>query len=93
MGFKITLPMVFILLIGIIQGFLHFDGVSAIEYKEALTKSILFYEGQRSGRLPSTQRVTWRGDSALTDGALDNVRCLHINTCLLRGPVVDVLRH
>jgi endoglucanase len=38
-------------------------------YSEALGKSILFYEAQRSGRLPANQRVTWRGDSALRDGA------------------------
>ncbi|KAJ0971128.1 hypothetical protein J5N97_019087 [Dioscorea zingiberensis] len=31
-------------------------------------KSILFFEGQRSGKLPSTQRMTWRKDSALQDG-------------------------
>ncbi|KAH7537880.1 hypothetical protein FEM48_Zijuj03G0140000 [Ziziphus jujuba var. spinosa] len=39
------------------------------DYAEALTKSILFYEGQRSGKLPSSQRMTWRKDSALTDGS------------------------
>ncbi|MEB3295115.1 MAG: glycoside hydrolase family 9 protein [Synechococcales bacterium] len=38
-------------------------------YGDALGKSILFYEAQRSGRLPSNRRVTWRGDSALRDGA------------------------
>ncbi|MCL7052145.1 hypothetical protein MKW94_027666, partial [Papaver nudicaule] len=38
------------------------------DYKEALTKSILFYEGQRSGKLPSTQRIKWRKDSAVNDG-------------------------
>ncbi|KAI3872249.1 hypothetical protein MKW98_011741, partial [Papaver atlanticum] len=37
-------------------------------YKEALTKSILFFEGQRSGKLPSTQRMKWRKDSAVNDG-------------------------
>ena len=29
--------------------------------------SMLFYEAQRSGKLPATQRVTWRKDSALND--------------------------
>jgi len=29
--------------------------------------SYLFYEAQRSGRLPGSQRVKWRGDSALND--------------------------
>ncbi|XP_033764172.1 endoglucanase E-4-like isoform X2 [Pecten maximus] len=36
-------------------------------YAEVLEKSILFYEAQRSGKLPSTNRIPWRGDSALTD--------------------------
>ncbi|MCO5564930.1 hypothetical protein L7F22_018600 [Adiantum nelumboides] len=42
-------------------------------YREALSKSILFFEGQRSGKLPSNQRITWRRDSALQDGLLQNV--------------------
>ncbi len=37
-------------------------------YSDALNKSLLYFEGQRSGELPTTQRVTWRGDSALEDG-------------------------
>ncbi|KAB2598523.1 endoglucanase 4-like [Pyrus ussuriensis x Pyrus communis] len=41
---------------------------SAHDYGDALTKSILFFEGQRSGKLPSSQRMTWRKDSALRDG-------------------------
>ncbi|GER43660.1 endoglucanase 1 [Striga asiatica] len=43
------------------------------DYENALEKSILFFEGQRSGKLPPNQRLTWRGDSALTDGLLNNV--------------------
>ncbi|KAL7083064.1 hypothetical protein ACP275_14G139300 [Erythranthe tilingii] len=42
-------------------------------YKDALTKSILFFEGQRSGKLPPNQRVTWRKDSALSDGSAMHV--------------------
>ncbi|PIA50107.1 hypothetical protein AQUCO_01300683v1 [Aquilegia coerulea] len=38
------------------------------DYSDALSKSILFFEGQRSGKLPYTQRMTWRKDSALHDG-------------------------
>ncbi|XP_057865446.2 endoglucanase 20 [Cryptomeria japonica] len=49
------------------------DTVDAIDYQDALEKAILFFEGQRSGKLPSNQRVTWRGDSALSDGSLANV--------------------
>lgn len=40
------------------------------DYDEVLQKSLLFYEAQRSGYLPASQRVTWRRDSA-TDDALD----------------------
>ncbi|KAK6921629.1 Glycoside hydrolase family 9 [Dillenia turbinata] len=39
------------------------------DYNDALRKSILFFEGQRSGRLPPDQRLRWRRDSALHDGA------------------------
>ncbi|CAM0913321.1 unnamed protein product [Alopecurus aequalis] len=43
------------------------------DYSDALHKSILFFEGQRSGRLPPGQRVRWRRDSALNDGATAGV--------------------
>ncbi|XP_061344918.1 endoglucanase 8-like isoform X1 [Gastrolobium bilobum] len=42
-------------------------------YPDALRKSILFFEGQRSGKLPSDQRLRWRRDSALHDGATAGV--------------------
>ncbi|KAA0192118.1 hypothetical protein HAZT_HAZT001623 [Hyalella azteca] len=38
------------------------------DYPQVLCMSILFYEAQRSGRLPADQRITWRWDSALGDG-------------------------
>lgn len=41
----------------------------AINYTEALQKSLFFYEAQQSGKKPAWNRVSWRGDSALTDGA------------------------
>lgn len=41
---------------------------SSIDYGAALTKSLLYFEAQRSGKLPPIQRVQWRGDSALADG-------------------------
>jgi hypothetical protein len=44
------------------------------DYGDALRKSILFFEGQRSGRLPPTQRLRWRQDSAIHDGAEAGVR-------------------
>lgn len=43
-------------------------------YRDALTKSILFFEGQRSGYLPSSQRLTWRKNSGLQDGKDAKVR-------------------
>ncbi|XP_047964737.1 endoglucanase 16 [Salvia hispanica] len=43
------------------------------DYRSALTKSIIFLEAQRSGKLPATNRVPWRGDSALDDGKLENI--------------------
>ncbi|XP_062218219.1 endoglucanase 5-like [Phragmites australis] len=41
---------------------------AAHDYGEALHKSLLYFEAQRSGRLPYNQRVRWRGHSGLTDG-------------------------
>ncbi|KAI3937582.1 hypothetical protein MKW92_017251 [Papaver armeniacum] len=34
---------------------------NAFDYKDALKKSVLYFEAQRSGRLPYNQRVRWRG--------------------------------
>ena len=44
------------------------EGSSPV-YGAALQASLLFYEAQRSGDLPSNNRIAWRGDSALNDGA------------------------
>ncbi|MQM02246.1 hypothetical protein Taro_035014 [Colocasia esculenta] len=41
---------------------------SAFDYRDALSKSLLYFETQRSGRLPYNQRVSWRDHSGLTDG-------------------------
>ncbi|XP_047965133.1 endoglucanase 11-like [Salvia hispanica] len=40
----------------------------SFNYGDALSKSLLYFEAQRSGRLPHTQRVKWRDDSGLLDG-------------------------
>ncbi|KAI5056589.1 hypothetical protein GOP47_0028407 [Adiantum capillus-veneris] len=45
----------------------------AFNYSDALSKSLLFLEVQRSGKLPANQRVTWRGNSGLLDGSDANV--------------------
>lgn len=55
--------------------------VASHDYGDALSKSILFFEGQRSGKLSPTQRITWRKDSALSDGFQIGVS-LHLYLCL-----------
>ncbi|KAF5728425.1 endoglucanase 11-like [Tripterygium wilfordii] len=40
----------------------------SFDYGDALSKSLLYFESQRSGRLPHNQRVTWRHHSGLDDG-------------------------
>ncbi|XP_005111868.2 endoglucanase E-4 [Aplysia californica] len=45
----------------------HDNDHSKYNYNDLLYKSILFYEAQRSGKLPSNNRIPWRGDSALGD--------------------------
>lgn len=42
---------------------------AAINYGEALQKSIYFYEAQQAGKKPAWNRVEWRADSVLNDGA------------------------
>lgn len=55
------------------------------DYHDALTKTIIFLEAQRSGKLPPNNRVKWRGDSGMEDGKLANVRSVAIcsHPCLL----------
>lgn len=71
-----------VLVVGLVLGLVATDQGStessrlsarSYDYGNALKKAILFFEGQRSGKLPSKQRVEWRGDSALTDGQQDKV--------------------
>lgn len=51
------------------SGYEGVKGTGAFNYGEALQKSILFYELQRSGDLPDDTRCNWRGDSAMSDGS------------------------
>jgi endoglucanase len=44
------------------------------DYSKALSKSILYFEAQRSGRLPGSQRIAWRANSGLLDGKANGVR-------------------
>lgn len=54
--------------------FVQLQNAASFDYGDALTKSLLFYEAQRSGKLPSNQRIEWRGDSGLSDGKDAGVR-------------------
>lgn len=40
-----------------------------LQWSTLLGNLLYFYEAQRSGRLPTTNRVSWRNDSALNDGS------------------------
>jgi len=40
----------------------------AYDYGQVLEYSLKFYEAQRSGKLPSDNRIPYRGDSAMNDG-------------------------
>lgn len=52
----------------IVLAFVNNTRAQTFNYAEALQKSMFFYECQRSGQLPAENRVTWRANSALTDG-------------------------
>lgn len=39
------------------------------EYSKALKKALMFFNAQRSGRLPKNNGVPWRGNSGLKDGS------------------------
>ncbi|WP_036485569.1 glycoside hydrolase family 9 protein [Myxosarcina sp. GI1] len=48
---------------------LPLKSTTQFNYGEALQKSILFYEAQQAGELPDWNRVPWRGNAAIDDGA------------------------
>ncbi|KAJ7963740.1 Endoglucanase [Quillaja saponaria] len=57
------LPLVVVLSVFSIFPFCH-----CLNYGQALSQSLLYFESQRSGRLPHNQRATWRYHSGLNDG-------------------------
>lgn len=57
----------------LVVGFLAPVALAGHNYGDALSKGILFFEAQRSGYLPSSQRVRWRGNSGLNDGRISGV--------------------
>jgi Glycosyl hydrolase family 9 len=66
------LNFIFFAILALSNGIFIVDGGN-FNYKDALSKSILFLEVQRSGKLPKNNRVRWRGDSGLDDGKLGGV--------------------
>ncbi|XP_042051327.1 endoglucanase 5-like [Salvia splendens] len=58
-----TTHAILVLLLGLVAA-----AVESFDYSAALDKTLLFLEAQRSGKLPPTQRVKWRGNSGLGDG-------------------------
>ncbi|KAI7994629.1 Endoglucanase 4 [Camellia lanceoleosa] len=64
--YSLTLP---ILCLAICSLSLTCSAFTSQDYNDALGKSILFFEGQRSGKLPPDQRLKWRADSGLSDGS------------------------
>ena len=44
-------------------------GSPNLQWSTLLGNTIWFYEAQRSGMLPSINRVKWRNDSAVNDGS------------------------
>ncbi|KAK8482814.1 hypothetical protein V6N11_047045 [Hibiscus sabdariffa] len=56
----------------ILVGLLTITAAAESNYGEALDKTFMYFEAQRSGKLPSDSRVKWRGDSGLEDGSLQN---------------------
>ncbi|KAK4709786.1 hypothetical protein R3W88_004299 [Solanum pinnatisectum] len=70
MGISSKLQVISVLLVGL----LALEAVSYnFDYGNAMDKTLLFFEAQRSGKLPPNQRVKWRGDSGLKDGFLQGV--------------------
>ncbi|WOL01581.1 endoglucanase 9-like [Canna indica] len=62
-----------ILALGVVIAMASGGVYSTHNYREALSKSLIFFQGQRSGKLPTDQSLIWRANSALSDGSADNV--------------------
>lgn len=61
--------------------------IQSLDYSEALSKSLLYFEAQRSDRLPYNQRAIWRHHSGLTDGLDQGVRTFFL------AFIIDILMH
>ena len=52
-----------------LAGIFSMTSFAQFNYGEALQKSLLFYETQQSGVLPDWNRINWRSNSGINDGA------------------------
>ncbi len=43
------------------------------DYGDVVRRSLLFYEAQRTGVLPASNRIPWRGNSFVTDQGLGGI--------------------
>ena len=68
---RMASPFLFVFLL---SGLLVRNTYAGPNYREALSKSLLFFQGQRSGRLPGDQKLSWRFNSGLSDGSSAHVR-------------------
>lgn len=74
MGYRSTVERSVCIILATVLSADHHFVLGEFDYKDALHKSILFLEAQRSGKLySSSNRIRWRGDYALTDGQIQNV--------------------
>ncbi|OMO89740.1 Glycoside hydrolase, family 9 [Corchorus olitorius] len=62
-----------LILVGVLLGIQAAIAAAEFNYGDALDKTFMFFEAQRSGKLPLDPRVKWRGDSGLKDGASQGV--------------------
>ncbi|XP_047312675.1 endoglucanase 25-like [Impatiens glandulifera] len=51
-------------------------------YTLALHKALMFFNAQKSGKLPKHNNVSWRGNSCLNDGKSDSKNLVGGNSCL-----------
>lgn len=59
----------------LVLGFDRIGATTGFNYADALDKSLMFFEAQRSGKLQSQDhRVKWRSDSGLRDGLGQGVK-------------------
>lgn len=71
-----------ILAVGLVSGFIalivklvprhHHGPPPPDNYTQALHKALMFFNAQRSGKLPKHNNVSWRGNSCLNDGKSDS---------------------